>query len=142
MEYIKTIHSYWAYLVVIFLFLAVINALIALGKKRAFGNTDLRLGLFTLIFSHIQLLIGLALYFGGGYSGQIGSEVMKDAADRFVIIEHPVTMILAIILITIGWSKHKKKTTDLAKFKTFAIFYGIALVLVMLRIPWDKWPAF
>ena len=142
MEYLKNIHSYWAYLVVILLFFAVINALIALGKKRTFDNKDLRIGLFTLIVSHIQLLIGLALYFGGGYSGQIGGEVMKDAADRFVIIEHPVMMILAIVLITIGWSKHKKKTEDLAKFKSFAIFYGIALVFVASRIPWDKWPAF
>jgi hypothetical protein len=48
-------------------------------------------------------------------------------------------MILAIVLITIGWSKHKKKTTDSAKFKTFAIFYGIALLLILYRIPWINW---
>ena len=40
---------------------------------------------------------------------------------RFVIIEHPLTMILAIVLITVGWSKHKKKEDSRGKFKTFAI---------------------
>ena len=138
----KMIHSYWAYIVLIMLLIAVINAIIGLSRKREFTSKDLRIGLFTLIVTHIQLLIGLGWYFAGGFSGQISGEVMKDAASRFVVIEHPIMMILAIILITIGWSKHKKKTEDKAKFKTFAIFYGIALVLVLSRIPWDIWPAF
>lgn len=140
MEFIKTIHSYWSYLVLIALVLTVVNAIISLSSKKEFGNKDLRLGLFTLIFSHIQLLIGLALYFGNGYASNIGGDVMKDSAARFTVIEHPLTMIVAIALITVGWSKHKKKTDSKAKFKMFAILYGIALVLVLSRIPWHVWP--
>lgn len=139
MELIKSIHSYWSYLVLIILVLAVVNAIIGLSSKKEFGNKDLRVGLFTLIFSHIQLLLGLALYFGNGYASRISGEVMKDSDLRFVIIEHPITMILAIALITIGWSKHKKKEASAAKFKTFAIFYGLGLLLVLLRIPWKVW---
>lgn len=138
----KLIHSYWAYIVIILLVFAVVNAIIGLSQKKSFGSKDLRIGLFTLIVSHIQLLIGLAWYFAGGFAGQISGDVMGDSASRFVIIEHPLTMILAIVLITVGWSKHKKKTDDKAKFKTFAIFYGIALILVLSRIPWDIWPSF
>jgi hypothetical protein len=48
-------------------------------------------------------------------------------------------MIIAIVLITIGWSKHKKKTTDSGRFKTFAIFYGLALLIILSRIPWSNW---
>ncbi len=141
MEFIKTIHSYWSYLVLIILVLAVVNAIIGLTSKKEFGNKDLRLGLFTLIFSHIQLLIGLLLYFGNGYASQMSGDTMGNSDLRFVIIEHPLTMVLAIVLITVGWSKHKKKTESSAKFKTFAIFYGIALVLVLSRIPWHIWPS-
>lgn len=141
MELIKSLHSYWSYLVLLILVVTVVNAIIGLTSKKEFANKDLRLGLFTLIFSHIQLLIGLTLYFGNGYAGRISGEVMKNDDLRFVIIEHPITMILAIVLITVGWSKHKKKTDDNAKFKTFVIFYGIALLLVLLRIPWHIWPA-
>ncbi len=141
----KTIHSYWAYLVLIVLLLAVVNALFGFIKKREFSDKDLRIGLFTLIFSHIQLLIGLGWYFSSPYFKALktnGSEVMGDSAARLLAIEHPIMMIIAIVFITIGWSKHKKKTEDAAKFKTFAIFYGIGLLLILSRIPWSQWPTF
>lgn len=135
----KEIHSYWAYIVLIILVIAVVNAFVGIFKKKEFKSTDLRLGLFTLIVSHIQLLIGLAWYFMSPYFNQLTSnttEVMKTKEIRLLALEHPVMMIIAITLITIGWSKHKKKTTSIAKFKTFAIFYGLALLLILSRIPW------
>ena len=139
----KTIHSYWAYLVLTALMITVVNAIYGLLKKKSFSDKDLRLGLFTLIFSHIQLLIGLGWYFSSPYYKALkanGSEVMGDAATRLLAIEHPIMMILATIIITIGWSKHKKKTEDHKKFKTFVIFYGIGLLLILSKIPWNQWP--
>nr|WP_298990206.1 hypothetical protein [uncultured Polaribacter sp.] len=138
----KEIHSYWAYIVLIILVIAVVNAFVGIFKKKEFKSTDLRLGLFTLIVSHIQLLIGLAWYFMSPYFNQLisnTSEVMKTKEIRLLALEHPVMMIIAITLITIGWSKHKKKTPSTAKFKTFAIFYGLALLLILSRIPWTNW---
>ncbi|WP_298779163.1 hypothetical protein [uncultured Polaribacter sp.] len=138
----KDIHSYWAYLVLVILIFAVVNAIIGLTQKKQFTDKDLRLGLFTLIVSHIQLLIGLGWYFMSPWYKSLkdnGTEVMSEKTTRLLAIEHPIMMILAIVLITIGWSKHKKKTTDSSKFKTFAIFYGIALLLILSRIPWNNW---
>lgn len=138
----KQIHSYWAYIVVLILVIAFVNAVVGIVKKKEFKSTDLRLGLFTLIVSHIQLLIGLAWYFMSPYFSQLTSntaEVMKTKELRLLALEHPIMMILAITLITIGWSKHKKKTEDAAKFKTFVIFYGLGLVFILSRIPWSNW---
>lgn len=138
----KEIHSYWAYLVLAILIFAVVNAIIGLSQKKQFTDKDLRIGLFTLIVSHIQLLIGLGWYFMSPWYKALkenGSEIMGDKATRLLAIEHPTMMILAIILITIGWSKHKKKTESVAKFKTFVLFYGLALVLILSRIPWSSW---
>ena len=138
----KDIHSYWAYLVLAILIFAVINAIIGLTQKKEFTDKDLRIGLFTLILAHIQLLIGLGWYFMSPWYKALkdnGSEVMGDKTTRLLAVEHPIMMILAIVFITIGWSKHKKKTEDDAKFKTFAIFYGIALLLILSRIPWSNW---
>ena len=135
----KHIHSYWAYLVLLILIVAVVNAIIGFTQKKQFTDKDLRIGLFTLIVAHIQLLIGLGWYFMSPWFKALkenSGEVMADKATRLLAVEHPIIMILAIALITIGWSKHKKKTTDSAKFKTFAIFYGIALLLILYRIPW------
>lgn len=138
----KTIHSYWAYIVLAILIFTVVNAIIGLTQKKEFKDKDLRLGLFTLIVSHIQLLIGLAWYFMSPWYKALkedAASVMGDKSLRLLAVEHPITMILAIVLITIGWSKHKKKTEDTAKFKTFAIFYGLALLLILSRIPWSNW---
>lgn len=133
----KDIHSYWAYIVLAILIFTVVNAVIGLKQKKEFTDKDLRLGLFTLIVSHLQLLIGFVVYFTGGFYN--GLSEMKDAPVRLLALEHPLMMIIAIVLITMGWSKHKKKTEGVAKFKTFAIFYGVALLLILSRIPWNNW---
>ena len=138
----KDIHSYWAYLVLAILIFAVVNAIIGFTQKKQFTDKDVRIGLFTLIVAHIQLLIGLGWYFMSPWFEMLKTDaasVMKDKAARLLAIEHPIIMILAIVFITIGWSKHKKKTEDAAKFKTFAIFYGIALLLILSKIPWSNW---
>jgi membrane-anchored protein YejM (alkaline phosphatase superfamily) len=64
--------------------------------------------------------------------------VISDKATRILAVEHPVIMILTIVFITVGWSKHKKKIEDAAKFKNFVIFYGIGLLLMLSRILWNN----
>jgi hypothetical protein len=59
---------------------------------------------------------------------------------RLYLVEHPTINILAVALITIGYSKHKKKLISGPKYKTIAIFYTIALILILSRIPWNSWP--
>ena len=141
-ETILKLHSYWAYLVLIILILAVANALIKVFGDKEYEAKDFRIALFTLILSHIQLLIGLVLYFVSPRFelwGEMGGEVMKNAVARLYLVEHPFVNILAIALITIGYSKHKKKLTSKAKLKPIAIFYSLALVLFLSRIPWNSW---
>ena len=137
-EFIQQAHSGWAYLVIVFLLIAVINAFIGLSSKKEFTDKDRKLALFALIFTHIQFLFGIVLYFvsplGKAVLGQ-----MKDPALRLTSLEHQLINIIAIILITIGWSKHKKLTTSNAKFKTFAIFYTLGLILILSRIPYKLW---
>lgn len=138
----KELHSYWAYLVLAILIFAVVNAIIGLTQKKQFADKDLRIGLFALIVSHIQLLIGFVWYFMSPWFDLLVTDagaVMKDKTVRLFAVEHPTTMLIALVFITIGWSKHKKKTADAAKFKTFVIFYGIGLLLILSRIPWNQW---
>jgi len=137
----QMIHSIWAYLVLITIILAVINAFSGVASKRVFKDKDLRLSLFTLIFSHIQLLIGLGVYFSSvAYQNLKAVGIGElDAHSRLLAVEHPLMMIIAIILITIGWVRHKKKTDDAKKFITIGLFYGFALLIVLSRIPWSNW---
>ncbi len=139
----KILHSYWAYLVLLVLVLATLNALIKFFGNKEFHARDFRISLFTLIVAHIQLLLGIIFYFISDYFKLIGEmgmgEVMKNATMRSNIVEHPLTMLIAVTLITIGYSKHKKKLTSKPKFKMIAIFYTIALILVLAKIPWNTW---
>lgn len=64
---------------------------------------------------------------------------MKNSHLRLLVVEHPLVNIIAIVLITIGWSKHKKIAEGNAKFKPFAIFYTLGLILLLSRIPWSTW---
>lgn len=139
----KMIHSYWAYIVLLILIFAVVNAIIGLTSKKEFKAKDLRISLFALIASHIQLIIGFIAYYTSTFYESMRTmgmgEVMKNSELRKPLVEHPAMIIIAIVLITIGFSKHKKKTTDVAKFKTITIFYGIALLLILGVIPWNLW---
>jgi hypothetical protein len=137
-EFIKKFHSGWAYLALLLLVVAVVNSLIGMFSKKEFTAKDRKIALFGLIGIHTQLLIGLILYFvsplGFASFGQ-----MSDKALRLTSLEHPLINIIGIALITIGWSKHKKLTTSESKFKTFSIFYGLGLLLILSRIPWSMW---
>ena len=141
---IKTVHSYWAYLVLVVLIFAVIKALSGVISKKEYDPKTFRVALFTLIVSHIQLLISLVLYFTSSRFllwSELGvGEVMKTAIHRLYLVEHPTINILAVALITIGYSKHKKKRLSVPKYKTLALFYTTALVLILSRIPWEVWP--
>tara|TARA_B100000085_G_C18524051_1_gene504926 strand:- start:300 stop:734 length:435 start_codon:yes stop_codon:yes gene_type:complete len=139
---LKTVHSYWAFFVLTILFIAILNALIRIISKKSFNSTDLRISLFGLIFSHIQLLIGLILYFISPWFDQwssLGMGVMKNNESRLYLVEHPITNILAIFFITIGWSLHKKQSESSKKFLRISLFYGFGYILLLSRIPWSKW---
>jgi hypothetical protein len=142
-ETVKFLHSYWAYLALVILVISTFNALIKYFGNKEFGAFDFRVSLFTLIVFHIQLLIGLVLFFATDYISLISDmgmgEAMKNSLLRSNIIEHPLTMVFAVVLITAGYSKHKKKLTSKPKFKMLSIFYTMALILVLAKIPWNVW---
>ena len=136
-EIIKQIHSGWAYLAFLLLVIAVVNSIIGLLSKKEYTAKDKKIGLYALGAIHIQLVIGFIIYFVSpvGFSGFS----MSDSALRLTSMEHPLINILGIVLMTIGWVKHKKLTSSESKFKTVAIYYGLRFVLILSRIPWNLW---
>lgn len=136
--FIQKFHSGWAYLALLLLVVAVVNAIIGMNSNKEFTPKDRKISLFGLIATHIQLVIGLILYFVSPL-GLAAFGQMSDKALRLTSLEHPLTNVIAIVLITIGWSKHKKAVESKAKFKAIALFYGLGLLLILSRIPWSLW---
>lgn len=137
-EFIQKFHSGWAYLALLLLVVAVVNSFIGMTSKKDFTSKDRKIALFALIGTHTQLLIGFVLYFVSPL-GLASLGQMKDAALRLTSLEHPLLNVIAIVLITIGWSKHKKAVSNESKFKSIAVFYGLGLVFILSRIPWNLW---
>jgi hypothetical protein len=136
--FLQKFHSGWAYLALLLLVVAVVNSIIGMTSKKEFTPKDRKIAILGLIGTHMQLLVGLILYF----VSPLGFESlgkMSDKALRLTSLEHPLLNLIAIALITIGWVKHKKLTTSESKFKTFSIYYGLGLLLILSRIPWQLW---
>ena len=143
MSILQNIHSYWAYIVLLMLIVAIGNALLGKFMNKSFTIKDLRISLFALIVTHIQLLVGLILYFVSprlsAWQEGVGA-VMGDASLRLYLVEHPVTNILAVVLITMGWSMHKRQAESGKKFLRIGLFYLLVTVILLSRIPWSEWP--
>ena len=126
-------HSGLRWLVLFFLILAVVTGWLRWSKQTAYP--DGKMPLLGLIFTHIQFLLGLVLYFISP-KVQFAGEVMKDDVYRFYTVEHFVGMVIAVILITVGYSKAKRQAPESLGHRTVVRYYAFGLALILLSIPW------
>lgn len=140
--YTPLLHSHWLLAVLVLIVLVATVVKMAIGKvsKSAFDKGANRLSLFSLIFAHLQLVVGLALYFVSplGMKAFETGEAMSNAALRFYSVEHIAVNIIAIVLITVGRSGLKRKTSDAAKYRHGLIFFGLGFLLLLSRVPWER----
>lgn len=125
-------HSGLRWVAIILLLLAIINAF----TSKTFEKKHKMINLFTMITLHTQLIIGLVQYFITSGKVKFFDGWMKEAAFRFYGMEHLMGMLIAIVLITLGYSKSKRGTTDSEKFKPIKLFYLIGFILIIASIPW------
>ncbi len=117
------------------LLLLLVLAIYAAYRSWKNGAPVSKLPLFALIFTHIQLLLGLGLYFSSPYVS-FAEGFMKDPIYRFYTVEHLSLMLFAIATITIGYSRAKRKPDPAVAGRTTFLYYLIGLVLILVSIPW------
>jgi len=125
-------HSGLRWVVLGLLVYAIINAL---RKKNTYEKSDRLLNMFTMVSLHIQLVIGLILYFTSSKVSFVEGW-MKSPSLRFYGMEHILVMIIAIVLVTIGHGKAKRALDVTKKHKTIILYYSIGLLLILASIPW------
>lgn len=125
-------HSGLRWIVLCLLVFAIFNAF---TRKDKFEKKDKMIYLFTMIFMHIQLLIGLGLVFLSDKTS-FASGWMKSDMFRFYGMEHLLGMLLAIVLITIGRKKSDKALDPAIKHKAIRVWYTIGLIIILAMIPW------
>jgi hypothetical protein len=126
-------HSLLRYFILIALVVVILKSLIGLVNKQPYGKWDNKLGLYLFIFTHMQLLVGLILYFQSPVV-KFGADTMSDKLTRYWTVEHILTMLIAVVLITLGRTTSKRMTSDEAKHKRMVIFNFVALVLIISMI--------
>jgi hypothetical protein len=140
MNILVILHSWLRWILLVLLLASIVKSLSGFSGKKALTAGDKKLWLFTMISAHTTLLIGLILLFFGTYGiakgVPAGVSVMKDTTYRFYWVEHPLMMIIAITLITIGRGQAKKSIPDAAKYKKAFWFFLIALLVILAAIPW------
>lgn len=132
-------HSGLRWVALFLLVFAIFNA----AKSQTSGKyekKDKMINLFAMIMLHIQLLIGLALYFTSVKVNFVEGWMSSDVAGgmyRFYGLEHLLGMVAAIAVVTMGRSKTEKKlkgTRD--KHRKILISYSIGLLIILAMIPW------
>ena len=137
-------HSWLRWLVLLAVLMAVARAAGGVSTRRPWTPVDDRAGMWMTASLDLQMLIGIVLY---GFLSPVTKSAFVDMAAamraapiRFFVVEHPVGMIVAIALAHIGRGRARKAATSEAKHKTALIFFGLALLVLLLSIPWPVGP--
>ncbi len=138
-DFVLRVHSILRWAVLLLLVVSVYKHFA--GRNKPFTALHRKLGLFTMIAADIQLLIGLYQWFAGPRGLKMlqsmpMKEIMRDSVTRFYAIEHITAMLIAIILIHVGYGYAKKNVPDPQKHKRVLLFFGLALLIVLISIPW------
>jgi hypothetical protein len=137
------IHSWVRWIVLLVSILVIIRSFRGWLGNKTFTIGDSQASLFYILSMHLQLTLGLILYFVSPLAYQaiqnngMGA-VMKDATLRPWAVEHLTMMILAVVLAQIGRSRSKKAANSSKKHQNLAIFATLAFILILAGIPWSR----
>ena len=140
MEILVLVHNLLRWILLPIILFILFRSYVGWFTNKSFEKLDNALGGAMIGLAHSQLLIGLIIYFSSERGLKLLSTpgVMKDAISRLYALEHPLTMIIAIVLLQLGRSFSKKASSDTARFKAIAIYTSIAMLLILSRqINWN-----
>jgi hypothetical protein len=139
-----TVHSYLRWLVLLTALIAIVRAVTGIARRRPWTPTDDTAARWFGISVDTQLLIGLILYFFlSPFTMSAWSDIggaMRDATVRFIVIEHQFGMLIAVALAHIGRARIRKAQDAARRHRMALIFFGLALVIMVISIPWPGRP--
>ncbi len=142
-DLLLTLHSLFRWVVVVAALFAVGRAWLGWLGRRAWARLDERLGLAFTVSMDVQLLLGALLYFVSplvqGAFQDLGA-AMGNQGLRFFTLEHFLLMLIAVALAHVGRAMSRRVEGDQDKHRRAAIFFGLAVILVLIAIPWPFLP--
>ena len=137
------LHSLNRWLVLMSLLFTIYICWQGYRSKKVFSGFDNTARHLTATISHIQLLLGLYLYMISPIIKFNVAEVEGTALvseHLFFRLVHISLMVISVVFITIGSAKAKRAESDQLKFKTVLLWFSIALLVILIAIPWPFSP--
>jgi hypothetical protein len=126
-------HSLLRYFILIMLVVVVATAVVKWLQRKPFTSWDNKVSLYLLIFTHLQLLVGLALY-AISPNVQFNAYTMKERMLRYWTVEHITLMLLVVALVTVSRISLKKTEDDRLKHQRTWLYNGMALLFALLSL--------
>lgn len=134
------LHTAMRWVVLLTLLYAIYSAYYGYVSNSVFSKTDNALRHWTATFAHIQLLVGMVLYFQSPFVKYFRQTGFENLEATFFGLIHISLMLAGIVVLTVGSAMAKRKTSDVDKFKTMLLWFTIALVIIFIAIPWPFSP--
>lgn len=138
-----TAHSFSATILLTLLVLSVGGAFIKMLRRSTLSYRYLRIVRYTLILSHLQFLLGILVYFLSpwyNYWKTLSvSEILNSSVYRLYLVEHPITNLSAVLIITVGYTLHNRQYKTVKVLSRVLIFYGLGFFLLLIRLPFSSW---
>lgn len=134
-QILQSAHSGLRWLVLLGIVIVILSAAMGLMQRKPFNPAHRKLSVAAMVIVHLQFLLGIVLFFISP-KVQFSGDVMSNDVLRFFTVEHTVMMLIAVVLVTIGNAKAKRGATDRAKFRNLLWYFLIALILILVSIPW------
>jgi len=135
-------HSWLRWILLLLGIIVIIKSYIGWFGNKTYLKSDRSMSIILVALFHTQLILGLLLYFL--YSPLVNSAfqnfgaAMKDSQLRYWAVEHSFLMILSIMIAQFGQIRIKKSHAAIAKHRNAAIYFTMAFILIISRIPWDQ----
>lgn len=137
------VHSWVRWLVIAAGIAAFVRAAAGAAGRKPWRPVDDRAGFWFTMALDIQMLLGLLLYFFlSPFTRQAMQDIgaaMKASGLRFWAVEHVAGMLIAVALAHVGRAR-ARKADSLRRHKVAAIFFGLALLVILASIPWPGTP--
>lgn len=144
--FLNEVHHYLSWVVLLSMIYALWRSWSGMLGKKNWTIPDGRTSLWVTILIDVQVLTGIILY---GFLSPLTRAAFMDFGAamgnsmlRFYAVEHILVMVIALILVHVGRVKMKKRTDGPGRHKISAIFLTLAFLLILSRIPWDKFIRF
>lgn len=137
---VLSLHNILRWVALVVGIVAAVRAFLGWFGKRDWTATERKAGLFFTIAMDIQLLLGLFLYLFLSPTTRSALQNVGAAMQvgdlRFFILEHPLYMVLAVVFAHLGSIFSRKAEKTEVKFRRAAIWFSLAVLLMILGMPW------